>query len=226
MIITNITSVEPVVEYLARTLTQHLAAGERVLWLVPGGSSIQIAASVSQKLTHTATGQPPQNLTVTLTDERYGEPGHQDSNWRQLDEAGFKLPGATLLPVLTGADLSATVEQFADQLGQALREADFRLGFFGIGPDGHTAGILPGSPAVSATQLAAGYNAGKFQRITMTPPAVLQLDETVAYAVGEAKWPVLAQLTTERLELNHQPAQVLGRVKSFTLFTDYAESAS
>ncbi len=214
---TNITSAEPVAAYLAETLAKHLAAGEHVLWLVPGGSSIAVAAAVSQKLA----GRALHNLTVTLTDERYGEPGHADSNWRQLTEAGFALPGATLLPVLTGADRATTVDHFATILREQLAVADYRLGFFGIGADGHTAGILPGSPAARATELAAGYDAGPFQRLTMTFPAVKRLDEAVVYAVGEAKWPVIDELAGGKVSLIKQPAQALKSVHTLTVFNDH-----
>jgi 6-phosphogluconolactonase/glucosamine-6-phosphate isomerase/deaminase len=114
-----------------------------------------VAAAVSQHLRR----EPLERLTVTLTDERYGPVGHADSNWRQLATAGFDLPGATMLPVLKGLDMPSTVAEFAAVLKHHLSAADFALGFFGIGADGHTAGILPGSPAVAATEFAAGYDA-------------------------------------------------------------------
>ncbi len=212
----KVASPEPVIAYLTQTIKEQLAAGKRVLWLVPGGSSIAAAAEVSKRLS----GMPLENLTVTLTDERYGEVGHPDSNWKQLADAGFSLPGATLRPVLTGKDLPATIAEWAVALGQALQAADYALGFFGIGPDGHIAGVLPDSPAVTEVALAAGYDGGAFQRITATPPAIVQLDEAVAFATGEAKWPVFDQLDTD-LPLDQQPAQILRQTPKATLFNDH-----
>lgn len=222
MCFVKINSPQPVVEYLTKTLTEHLAKGERVLWLVPGGSSIAIAVAVSGRLDRSLLS----GLAVTLTDERYGNVDHADANWRQLAEAGFALPGAVLLPVLTGANRATTVEHFAVTLRQELDRADFALGFFGIGADGHTAGILPGSPAVTATDLAAGYDAAElgaapFQRLTMTPPAIRQLDEAVIYAVGEPKWSVLNQLAAQELPIEQQPAQILKSVPTVTIFNDH-----
>jgi 6-phosphogluconolactonase/glucosamine-6-phosphate isomerase/deaminase len=216
---TKITSTEPVIEYLVQAISEQLKAGKRVFWLVPGGSSISIAAEVSKRLSDT----PLDKLTVTLTDERYGDVGHADSNWKQLADAGFALPGADLHPVLDGQDMLATVSHFAETLQTALENADYALGFFGIGPDGHTAGILPGSPAVTETAFAAGYDAGNFKRITMTPPAIAKLDEAVVYAVGEAKWPIFEQLGTD-LPLEQQPAQSLKQVPKTTIFNDHIDS--
>lgn len=212
----KISSQEPVADYLVEVLERESDKGRRVLWLVPGGSSIAAAAAVSKRLTPSRL----KSLTVTLTDERYGPVGHPDSNWRQLEEAGFSLPDAKSLPVLTGQNMADTVTYFANLLQKLLNENDFVLGFFGIGADGHTAGILPGSPAVHETAFAAGYDAGNFKRITMTPAAIARLDEAVVYAAGEAKWPVLDQLEAD-IPLEDQPAQALKQVRKVTIFDDY-----
>jgi 6-phosphogluconolactonase/glucosamine-6-phosphate isomerase/deaminase len=216
LVFKKVSSIDPVADFIAGRLIHHLEEGKRVLWLVPGGSSIAIAAAVSHRLK----GKPLSKLAVTLTDERHGEINHPDSNWRQLDEAGFELPGASLRPVLQGLDLGSTVSSFAETLKEEFDRADYRLGFFGIGPDGHTAGILPGSPAVRSGGLTAGYDAGNFLRLTMTPPAIDQLDEAVVYAVGEAKWPVIDALTTS-IDWDVQPAQALKQVPRLTVFNDH-----
>jgi 6-phosphogluconolactonase/glucosamine-6-phosphate isomerase/deaminase len=217
----RITSPDPVIEYITDALTTRLSKGKRVLWLVPGGSSIAIAAAVAKQLQ----GVPLEKLTVTLTDERFGEVDHPDSNWRQLSKAGFELPGAALRPVLKGRDMAATVRNFADTLEEEFDRADYRIGFFGIGPDGHTAGILPGSSAVDADDMTNGYDAGNFRRITMTPIAIEQLDEAVVYAVGEAKWPVIDELSTS-IDPGDQPAQILKTVPLLTVFNDHTGEAA
>jgi 6-phosphogluconolactonase/glucosamine-6-phosphate isomerase/deaminase len=215
----------PVVTYLADNLSAHLARGERVFWLVTGGSAVPLAASVARKLRDQK--QPLDGLVVTLTDERYGEPGHPDSIWQQLAAAGFVLPGATLLPVLIGADFDATAAAFGRLLDARLAGADFSLGLFGIGPDGHTAGILPHSPAVAATEPAVAYHSAAipgvrppFPRITMTAPAIARLTEAVVYAVGKAKWPTLDDLAHD-VPLADQPAQALKSVQTLTIFNDH-----
>lgn len=205
-----------VVDYISQRLIEALAAGKKVLWLVPGGSAIDIAVKVSDRLQ----GQDLSRLRISLTDERYGPPGHQDSNWQQLKEAGFLLSGAQLYPVLNNQDQTSTAQKFARWLDTELRNCNYKLGFFGIGPDGHTSGILPDSPAVTESSLACAYDGGAFQRVSTTPAAISQLDEAVVYASGEAKWPVLKQLADD-LPLNEQPAQVLKTVPKLTVFTDY-----
>ncbi len=217
----KISSTDPVVEFLTARLQTALQAGKRVLWLVPGGSSIAIAAAVSQNLQ----GTDVHNLMVTLTDERFGTVGHKDSNWKQLADAGFSLPGAHLSPVLDGSgDRPHTTMQFANTLQELYRQSDYKLGFFGMGADGHTAGNIPGSPAVTSLEFAASFD-GSFQRITMTPIAIAQLDEAVVYAVGEEKKPALEQLQQD-LPLETQPAQALKKIPELTIFNDQTGEAT
>jgi 6-phosphogluconolactonase/glucosamine-6-phosphate isomerase/deaminase len=209
---------EQAAEFIAAALSAPLTEGKQVLWLVPGGSAIVLAAAVAKLLQNV----PLTKLTVTLTDERYGPVGHPDSNWLQLEQAGFMpLPGAQLLPVLTGASRDETVARFSDVLKEQLAAADYALGLFGIGADGHTAGILPHSPAVISQDFAAGYDAGQFQRITMTPQAIAQLDEAIVSAMGDTKWPVIDELETTDKPIPDQPAQQLKQVPKLTIFNDH-----
>ncbi len=215
----KIDTISPVVDYLTETISNALVQGKQVLWLVPGGSSISIAAEVSKKLQ----AYPLDKLFVTLTDERYGDVGHKDSNWYQLEQAGFSLPGATLNPVLDGSDFDSTVKHFANHLSEDLKRVNFRIGFFGIGPDGHTAGILPASSAAKDQNLTHGYEAGPFRRITMTPNAIMQLDEAVVYAVGETKHQILEQLSTD-MQIDAQPAQALKSAPKLMIFNDHVSN--
>lgn len=210
----KISSTKPVVTHLVNTILGHLQKQETVLWLVPGGSAIAIAVDVSKQLQ----GLNLSNLHVTLTDERYGDKGHADSNWEQLLAAGFGLPGAQLHPVLTNTDRRTTTENFAAKLRNLLEVTDFKVGLFGIGADGHTAGILPQSPAVASTAYATDYDVN-FQRITMTFEAIKRLDEAVVYAVGSSKRPVLDTLE-DGLPPTSQPAQILKQVPKLTIFND------
>jgi 6-phosphogluconolactonase/glucosamine-6-phosphate isomerase/deaminase len=220
MVFKKLHSTGPIVEYLSRVLTDHLKKKERVTWLVCGGSAIDIAAGVSQVLTEQKVDVS--QLVVTLTDERYGEPGHKDSNWWQLEQAGFALSkDAMLVPVLAGKDMEQTVADFASTLETALQDADYRIALFGIGADAHIAGIKPESAAILTEELAVGY-AADYQRITMTFPAIELLDEAVVYSRGEAKLIPLKSLQRDFAvkPVREQPLQVLRQLKKVTVFND------
>lgn len=212
----KVSDTHAIIDHITDTVTSHLSRGERVLWLIPGGSAIAIASEVGKRLV----GLDMKGLYVTLTDERFGDVGHADSNWQQLSEAGFRLSGAKLSPVLHNLDIKQTTRLFAKELETQLANVDFSIGLFGMGADGHTAGILPNSTAVSSTQLAAHYPASQYLRITMTPKAIAQLDEAVLYAAGQEKWDALERLQ-EKIALSLQPAQILKQVPMFTIYNDY-----
>lgn len=230
---THVEDTKPVVEAMATTLQQHLQAGERVLWLLTGGSAMAVAVAVAQQLR--AANVPVDKLSVSLIDERYGPVGHADSNWQQLADKGLDLPGATLLPVLDGQDLTGTAAAYDALLHKAFDTSDYRLGFFGIGPDGHIAGILPGSPALTASgnQLATGYDDSAISvkpmegvkrgvaRLTMTPAAVRRLNEVICLAMGASKRDAIQSLhSLPGGATADLPARLLNSVPKVTVYSD------
>jgi 6-phosphogluconolactonase/glucosamine-6-phosphate isomerase/deaminase len=203
------------VSHLAGVINNKLQAGKTVLWLVPGGSAIKIAAKAAKQL------RPPLNgLTVTLTDERYGSIGHANSSWSHLMAAGFSANGATLQPILNGKSLSQTVNHYNQTLRDDLKQADFSIALAGMGPDGHIFGIKPGSPAINANEDVVGYDWDDYVRITPTLKMIKSLDEVDIYAVGEEKWPQF-ELLSKDINPCEQPAQLLKQLKKVIIFSDY-----
>jgi 6-phosphogluconolactonase len=181
---------------------------------------VPIAAKAASLIWSKLQAPPHPKLTITLTDERYVPLNHPDSNWHQLLEKGLRIPGAELIPILEGNNRATTTEKFNNILRQELNDADFKIGLFGIGRDGHTAGILPMSKALESKELACAYDTEKFERITITPKVIVQLDEIIAFAKGEEKWQAIENLQKE-IDISKEPAQILKQVPLFTLFTDY-----
>lgn len=206
---------------LTQRLKQELSGHKRVLWLVPGGSNIPLSVQVMRELapeTHA-------NLAIMLTDERYGLLNHPDSNTLQLTEAGFDPGTATVIPVLTADNLSleATCARYNQAISTAFDNADVIVGQFGMGADGHIAGMLPGSPAVNSKDLVAGYDAGNFIRITLTAKALKHVDVAYVFAYGDAKHEALTKLKTKKLTLKEQPAQVLKQMPESYMYNDQVE---
>lgn len=201
-------------------LIEELEASKNVLWLVPGGSNIPLSASVMRDIPDDLT----KNLTVYLTDERYVEVGHPDSNSKQLEDAGFEHKQARVTYVLArGLSLEETAEQYALSIGAAFEAANIVIAQMGIGTDGHICGILPGSKAVDSDKLVVGYVTDTFTRITLTPKALEQyVDAAYAYAFGESKKEALANLLTGK-PLAEQPAQVLKKLPEAYVYNDQIE---
>lgn len=206
---------EPAV-YVAGQINSKLSEGQRVLWLVPGGSAIGVATEASRLIKRFS----PSQLTISLTDERYGLAGHRDSNEFQLTNAGFNMRIGNFISVLNGESPEVTTRNFSSALGESLKSNDYSIGLFGLGEDGHTAGIKPGSSAVNSLNLAEGFTGDDFERITITPTAIKKMDEAVVYAIGESKHAQIQKLL-EPLSTSTQPAQVLKKVPKLTIFNDF-----
>ncbi|MDB5161243.1 MAG: hypothetical protein JWO96_623 [Candidatus Saccharibacteria bacterium] len=202
-------------EYIAARVGEQASKGSKVLFLLPGGSAADLAVKAAMLLIDSKA-----NVCFTLTDERYGPPGHPDSNWAALLQAGLKLEGAQYYEVLRGLSFDATTQAFDEFLAKSVDEFDFITGVFGMGADGHTAGILPGSPAVQSPDYAANYTAADYPRITTTPKFLSKLDAAFLYASGQNKHQMLDTLEQDT-DVDVQPAQILKRAHSLTVFNDY-----
>ena len=212
------TSTEPVISYVADAINSHLAAGQKVLWILSGGSGGKVCAEVSKYLTGDLSG-----LTATLSDERYVPLNDNDENWKQLIDFGFSVPGALTYRPIQGKNREETTVDFGDWLKDQFPRADYKIGVFGMGTDGHTAGLKPDTSAVNATGWTTAFTGNDFERITMTFDAIKQLDEVVLQAMGADKTAILDSLLHEDLSIKTQPAQVLKSVAQSTIFTDYKE---
>ena len=209
--------IEDVASSIANSIKNQLNQGKHVLFMVSGGSSIEVEVKVSTLIKSI----PHQNLTVMMIDERYGSLGHKDCNWEKLIKDGFDLPEAKLIPILTGDDKPTTTEKFKLALEEEFKKADYKIGLFGVGVDGHTAGILPDSEAVTCEDLVCSYETSTFSRITITEKAILKFDEAVAFIKGEEKWGEVKNLLEEDIDVSKQPSQILKKVPLLTIFTDY-----
>jgi 6-phosphogluconolactonase/glucosamine-6-phosphate isomerase/deaminase len=205
------------VEPLRDRLMMELADGKDVLWLLTGGSSMALSVAVMAQIPDELTPR----LTCMLSDERYGEVGHADSNAAQLDATGFLPNQATIIPVLhDNLSLEDTAKRYAADYAQSAGKADIIIAQFGMGPDGHIAGIKPGSPAVSSADMACAYEWSDFQRVTLTPKALQLVTVAYLFTFGEGRRTALEQLQSEQVSIDEQPAQLLKQLPEAYVYND------
>ena len=132
---------------------------------------------------------PWPQASVYQVDERVAPPGHEDRNLAQLEAS---LPAGVVHPMPADEpDLEAAAARYAGELPGA-------LGFvhLGLGPDGHTASLVPGDPVLDVTdRLVAVTNEYRgYRRMTLTYPALEAAREIVGHVTGEEKRDVLGRL--------------------------------
>lgn len=202
---------------LRTRITAELEASKQVLWVVSGGSNITASIAVMAGLPVPLRRQ----LTLLLSDERYGEVGHTDSNYQQFMQQGFGSQDARFIPTLRpGLSLESTVAAYAETTQVEFAKADIIISQLGIGTDGHIAGALPGSPAISSQEWVVGYDSPPYKRITMTFPALRHINADYSLVYGSNKRPALERLAQLELEPGEQPAQILKQLPEAYVYND------
>ena len=206
---------------IATAICDGLFAGKRVLWLVSGGSNIAIEKGVMDMVRNHADGKLG-SLAILPMDERYGPPGHTDSNIEQLRQAGFEYGDATLIDVLMrGEPFEETVGFYSDVAATALANASVVVGQFGMGPDGHIAGIKPDSPATELdAATVVGYEWEDYVRMTLSASALRQVTDGFLIAYGADKKPRLMELKRKELSFAKLPAMLLYELPEVHVFND------
>jgi 6-phosphogluconolactonase len=141
-------------------------------------------------------------------DERYVAHTDSLSNYRMTNEtliSQVPIPASNVHPMPGPAHFS-TPEVAAEAYESELREffsgaaSAFDLQLLGLGPEGHTASLFPGSPALQERErwvLAVTAPANPPQRLTLTLPVINQARNTFFLVAGRDKREIVAALRNE-----------------------------
>lgn len=125
-------------------------------------------------------------------DERVAPDGDPDRNWTHAEAALplEKLRAAHPMPVIE-PDLESAARAYEELLPDR-----FDLVHLGLGPDGHTASLVPGDPVLEVADRRVALTAGEYQgrrRMTLTYPA-LDAARRIIWLVGEGSREALPRL--------------------------------
>ncbi|MDB5239354.1 MAG: hypothetical protein JWO00_689 [Candidatus Parcubacteria bacterium] len=209
---------------LASRISSALMQDQKVLWLICGGSNIPTAVEAMNEIRKSVPAEKISQLTVAQTDERYGPVDHPDSNWKQMQDDGFDFSGIRFIPILEGKPLEETITGYEQAIRpifeKTLASGGIVIGQFGMGEDGHIAGILPHTKAVTDPRFISGYAGNPFTRITLTPSALMKISAAYAFVFGSSKAAAIKHLREEVLPLEDEPAQILKSMKEAYLYSD------
>jgi len=221
---------EPIVEVLddADSVFRRVAdwlAGEAEQ--TEGRFAIALSGGSTPRSMYTLLARPPDRDAIPWSrvhlfwgDERFVPHDDSDSNYRMVREAlidRVPIPGGNVHPIPTGgrpteaaAAYAATLHQFygTDTLDPARPLFDVVL--LGLGTDGHTASLFPGSPALDekrAWVVPVEAHAGA-PRITLTYPALASSRNLAFLVTGAEKSDILSRI------LQCDPALPAARVRT------------
>jgi 6-phosphogluconolactonase len=173
-----------------------VAARGRFIMAVSGGHTpwVMLRALADQPL-------PWADVHIVQVDERVAPAGHPDRNLTHLRES--LLAHCPLRPEQVHAmpvesdDLEAASEQYAATLTEiAGAPVVLDLVHLGLGPDGHTASLVPGDPVLDvkdADVAVTGVYQGR-RRMTLTYPILNRARRIVWLVTGPEKAKMLARL--------------------------------
>ena len=139
------------------------------------------------------------SVTVTLADERWVDADHQDSNEKLVRENLLinEAHQAQFISLKSAAENAVDAESECEQ---ALASAgQFTVVILGMGDDGHTASLFPGTEALALgldmnsgrTAIAVTPTAAPHQRMSMTLPRLLNAGQVIIHISGSSKQDVL-----------------------------------
>jgi 6-phosphogluconolactonase len=182
--------------FIAESARAAVAARGRFIMAVSGGHSpwLMLRALASEEV-------PWGNIHVVQVDERVAPAGHPDRNLiglraSLLDHAPIGQEQVHAMPV-ESPDLETAVAKYALTLRQiAGTPPVLDLVHLGLGPDGHTASLVPGDPVLEVTNadvaLTRIYQGRR--RMTLTLPMINRSRSVLWLVTGSGKAGMLVRL--------------------------------
>jgi 6-phosphogluconolactonase len=134
---------------------------------------------------------PWDHVVLYQVDERVAPAGDPDRNLTHLRESLGEAPADVVAMPVEDDDLDAAAATYAARLPERLD-----LVHLGLGPDGHTASLVPGDPVLEVTDrlvaVTEPYQAHR--RMTLTYPALAQADQLLWLITGADKRDPLRRL--------------------------------
>lgn len=179
-----------------------------------GSASLCLSGGTTPRKTYesltTFAGIDWSKVSFYFGDERCVPPDHPDSNFRMAGEALFAPLGIAPESVRRMRGEDPDHDRAARDYEAELPEA-FDVLVLGIGEDGHTASLFPGSPALAERTRRVVHVVGDKpppDRLTLTPPAIESARLVLVLATGRGKAAAVRRALETPLDVSACPAQI------------------
>jgi 6-phosphogluconolactonase len=196
-------------QWIADRLRDELAAGKK-------SASLALAGGTTPRRVHEALALesvPWDKVHIYFGDERCVPPDHPDSNYRMAKESLLDrvpiLPENVHRPRAEASDREAAARAYEEELPDIL---DVLV--LGIGEDGHTASLFPGSPVIAEESRRYVSVVGPKpppERLTITPVVLAAASSIIVLANGDGKAAAVGRALEGDWDPANTPAQLARR---------------
>lgn len=213
---------------LAKRAAEHIAEALKKAISADSAASLALAGGTTPRAAYEALAKIPgidwSKVSVYFGDERAVPPTHSDSNFAMARAALFDrvpLP-ATNIHRMTAEDPDRDA---AARAYEALLPTRLSVLVLGIGEDGHTASLFPGSPALDERVRRVLPVIGPKpppQRLSITPPVIEAAERCIVLASGAGKAEPVRRALKDELDIRATPS---GLARSGLWLLDHAAAA-
>ena len=212
--------------YADRTELARVAAARIGAWLRDEGhGTLGLAGGSTPRLTYEflrSEDVPWEQTHVWLTDERHVPINHEDSNGGMALKALLSHVPARFHPVEYNEDAAVSAVRYERELDDVWSSTSggpgLGLMLLGLGDDGHTASLFPGTKALEEQDryyVANWVDDLSTWRLTATLPLLARADQLIFLVAGEDKAQVVAQILEQK---SNHPAATVGRASVDTVW--------
>lgn len=214
--------VDKVVDFIREQSQAAIKERGRFNLVLSGGATPR---PIYENLTKLSTEQAPDWKKTYLFwgDERCVPPDHPDSNYRMAEESlitHIPIPPTHVFRMKGESEAQAAAQAYEQDLRRYFASASphFDVVLLGMGDDGHTASLFPGTDAIHRKDrwiVANEVPSKSTWRLTMTAPLINQAHKIAFIITGEKKAETLYEVLHGTPQPQHLPAQLIAATDWF-----------
>jgi 6-phosphogluconolactonase len=201
-------------ERIVRAADENIALADRFTLGLSGGSTPKMLFELLASEPYRSQIDWPK-VEIFFVDERCVPPDHADSNFRMAHEALLsKVPitPANVHRMRGEIDPNEAAREYGELLKARFGDGGLDLTLLGMGDDGHTASLFPGTEALKETKHRCVANFVpklNTMRITLSAPFVNRSREVFIIVAGESKTARIAEVLEGPRDPDRLPIQLI-----------------